>query len=174
MAQVRRAFRDNYAATNDVEEKRRLANELIDQYAPKLKPSFANFTGEGWDGALQAPGIEMMLTNLVTKNPQRQGFILEVQAARDITASGLHIYSCNESVPLNGKNVKLDILATDRSTGKKYNFETKDWKKTSSTEEKVPDLLDQLERQKAALPNAVHVFFYGRAEKDIPSEVTKD
>ena len=40
MARVRRAFRDNYAATDNVEEKRRLANELIDQYAPKLKPSF--------------------------------------------------------------------------------------------------------------------------------------
>ncbi|HJN67781.1 MAG TPA: hypothetical protein QF761_16355, partial [Pirellulales bacterium] len=37
--------------------------------------------------------------------------------------------------------------------------------------EAVPDLLDQLERQKAALPNAKHIFFYGRAEKDIPSGV---
>jgi len=52
MVQVRRAFRDNYAATDNLEEKRRLGNELIDQYAPELKPSFANFTGEGWDGAL--------------------------------------------------------------------------------------------------------------------------
>ena len=62
MAQVRRSFRDNYAATDDLEEKRRLANELIDQYAPELKPSFANFTGEGWDGALQAKGFEKMLS----------------------------------------------------------------------------------------------------------------
>ena len=62
MAQVRRAFRDNYAATDNVEEKRRLANQLIDQYAPELKPSFANFTGEGWDGALQAKGFEKMLS----------------------------------------------------------------------------------------------------------------
>ena len=51
MAQVRRAFRDNYSATDNLEEKRRLANKLIDQYAPELKPSFANFTGEVWDGA---------------------------------------------------------------------------------------------------------------------------
>ena len=58
-----------------------------------------------------------------------------------------------------------------RSTGKKYNFETKDWKKTSFTEEKVPDLIDQLERQKAALPDAVHVFFFNKAEKEIPSGV---
>ena len=62
MKQVRRSFRDNFAATSNVEEKRRLANELINQYAPELKPSFANFTGEGWDGALQAKGFEKMLS----------------------------------------------------------------------------------------------------------------
>ena len=73
MAQVRRAFRDNYAATDNLEEKRRLANELIDQYAPELKPSFANFTGEGWDGALKADDFQKMLSNCVTNNPQRQG-----------------------------------------------------------------------------------------------------
>ena len=173
MAQVRRAFRDNYAATDNLEEKRRLANELIDQYAPELKPSFANFTGEGWDGALQAEDFQKMLSNCVTNNPQRQGYIFEVQAARDIAASGLQELVCNESVSLGGKKVNLDILATDRSTGKKYNFETKDWKKTSFTEEKVPDLIDQLERQKAALPDAVHVFFFNKADREIPSNVRR-
>ena len=172
MKQVRRSFRDNYAATDNVEEKRRLANELIDQYAPELKPSFANFTGEGWDGALQAPGLEMMLSNCATKNRQRQGFILEVQAARDIAASGLRIVSCNDAIKRNGKRTILDILATD-TTGQQYNFEVKDWKKSSFSLEAVPDLLDQLERQKAALPNAKHIFFYGRAEKDIPSGVRR-
>ena len=171
MKQVRRSFRDNYAATDNVEEKRRLANELIDQYAPELKPSFANFTGEGWDGALQAEDFQKMLSNCVTNNPQRQGYIFEVQAARDIAAPGLQELVCNESISLGGKKMNLDILATDRSTGKKYNFETKDWKKTSFTEEKVPDLIDQLERQKAALPDTVHVFFFNRSDKDIPSGV---
>ena len=76
MKQVRRSFRDNYAATDNVDEKRRLANELIDQYAPELKPSFANFTGEGWDGALQAEDFQKMLSNCVTNNPQRQGYHL--------------------------------------------------------------------------------------------------
>ena len=170
MARVRRAFRDNFAATSNVEEKRRLANELINQYAPELKPSFASFTGEGWDGALKAPGFEMMLSNCATKNRQRQGFILEVHPARDIAASGLRIVSCNDAIKRNGKRTILDILATD-STGQQYNFEVKDWKKSSFSLEAVPDLLDQLERQKAALPNATHIFFYGRAEKDIPSGV---
>ena len=170
MKQVRRSFRDNFAATSNVEEKRRLANELINQYAPELKPSFANFTGEGWDGALKAPGFEMMLSNCATKNRQRQGFILEVHPARDIAASGLRIVSCNDAIKRNGKRTILDILATD-STGQQYNFEVKDWKKSSFSLEAVPDLLDQLERQKAALPNAKHIFFYGRAEKDIPSGV---
>ena len=114
-----------------------------------------------------------MLSNCVTNNPQRQGYIFEVQAARDIAASGLQELVCNESVSLGGKKVNLDILATDRSTGKKYNFETKDWKKTSFTEEKVPDLIDQLERQKAALRDAVHVFFFNKAEKEIPSGVKR-
>jgi len=41
----------------------------------------------------------------------------------------------------------------------------------SFTEEKVPDLIDQLERQKAALPDSVHVFFFNKAEKEIPSGV---
>ena len=67
----------------------------------------------------------------------------------------------------------LIIRAADRSTGEKYNFETKDWKKTSFTEEKVPDLIDQLERQRAALPDAVHVFFFNKAEKEIPSGVRR-
>ena len=67
--------------------------------------------------------------------------------------------------------MNLDILATDRSTGKKYNFETKDWKKTSFTEKKGRDLIDQLERQKAALPDAIHVFFFNKADKEIPSGV---
>ena len=172
MAQVRRAFRDNYAATDNLEEKRRLANELINQYAPELKPSFASFTGEGWDGALKAPGFEMMLSNCATKNRQRQGFILEVQAARDIAASGLRIVSCNDAIKRNGKRTILDILATD-STGQQYNFEVKDWKKSSFSLEAVPDLLDQLERQKAALPDAVHVFYFNKAEKEIPSGVRR-
>ena len=64
--------------------------------------------------------------------------------------------------------MNLDILATDRSTGKKYNFETKDWKKTSFTEAKVPDLIDQLERQKAALPDAVHVSVSIKPKKRFP------
>ena len=67
----------------------------------------------------------------------------------------------------------LIIRAADRSTGEKYNFETKDWKKTSFTEEKVPDLIDQLERQRAALPDAVHVFFFNKAEKEIPAGVRR-
>ena len=108
-----------------------------------------------------------------TNSCDNTGYIFEVQAARDIAASGLEEIVCNESVSLGGKKVNLDILATDRSTGKKYNFETKDWKKTSFTEEKVPDLIDQLERQKAALPDAVHVFFFNKAEKEIPSNVRR-
>ncbi len=76
MAKVRRAFRDNYAATDNLEEKRRLANELIDQYAPELKPSFANFTGEGWDGALQAEDFQKMLSNCVTNKPTASGLYL--------------------------------------------------------------------------------------------------
>jgi len=76
MKQVRRSFRDNFAATSNVEEKRRLANELINQYAPELKPSFASFTGEGWDGALKAPGFEMMLSNCATKKSPTPGVYL--------------------------------------------------------------------------------------------------
>ena len=79
----------------------------------------------------------------------------------------------SESVSLGGKRVNLDILATDRSTRKKYEFETKDWKKTSFTEEKVFDVIDQLGIQKAALPDAVHVFFFKKAEREIPAGVRR-
>jgi hypothetical protein len=83
-----------------------------------------------------APGFEMMLSNCATKNRQRQGFILEVQAARDIAASGLRIVSCNDAIKRNGKRTILDILATD-SLGQQYNFEVKDWKKSSFSLEAV-------------------------------------
>jgi hypothetical protein len=176
MKRARESFRDNFAATDNVEEKRRLANELIDQYAPKLKPSFKNFTGEGWDGALKAKGFEKMLSRCaVKKHDGLHGHIFEVQAARDITAAGLRIDSCYEVKELNGKTTEFDIRATDAVTDQKYNFEVKDWqKKTFNRTEQKLELLHQLERQKEALPDAVHVFFFNKAKKEIPSGVRQE
>jgi len=173
--QTRKLFKKEFPQSQSVAERRRLANELVNQCAPALKPSFANFTGEGWDGALLAKGFEVMLLNAVSNNPQRHGNIFEVQAARDITAAGLRIDSCNKQETLNGEKTIFDILATDVRTGKEYNFEVKDWKKSSfGWKDSVTEMLGQLQRQALHRPNAIHVFYFNKAEKEIPDVMKEE